>query len=210
MDIYLSFNNLAEVLRLPVLPQEFTAVTGLNNKTVEVIGLGELGIIGNRKLHEITIESFFPKHYSSYCRYKNIPEPYDAVGLISKWRDTKRPIRLNITETPINLPCMIESWEHGQRGGQPGDIYFTLKLKEYRFINIRKITEENGQLKTNDDRPDERETPKTYIVKEGDNLLLICKRIYGGDGKLNDFYEKNKETIGPDPDLIKPGQVLYT
>lgn len=210
MDIYLSFNNLAEVLRIPVLPQEFKVVTGLNNKTVEVIGLGELGIIGNRKLHEIVIESFFPKEYSSYCRYKNVPTPYDAVGLISKWRDTKRPIRLNITETPINIPCMIEEWEHGQKGGQPGDIYYSLKLKEYRFINIRTIKEEGGQLKTNDDRPNEREVPATYIVKSGDNLLLICKRLYGGGGKLNEFYEKNKGVIGSDPDLIKPGQVLMT
>ena len=37
MDIYLSVNNRAEVLRLPVLPPEFTVSKGRNNEVFETV-----------------------------------------------------------------------------------------------------------------------------------------------------------------------------
>lgn len=46
---------------------------------------------------------------------------------------------------------------------------------------------------------------KTYKVKKGDNLTRIAS-FYNTSWKK--IYEKNKEIIGDDPNLIKPGQVL--
>ena len=47
--------------------------------------------------------------------------------------------------------------------------------------------------------------PRTYTVQPGDTLWGIGQRL-GVDWRR--LYEANRETIGPDPDLIRPGQVL--
>lgn len=214
MNVYLSFNNGAEILELPVLPDQLEISTGLSNSTLEVVSLGEIGVIGNRRLNTITISSFFPKNYASYCQYIDIPEPSAAVETIEKWRDSKRPIRLSITGEALNISmaCMIEDFSYREKGGQPGDIYYDLDLKEYRFIQAKVIKESTGtagqQLSVKSVRADDRQIPATYTVKEGDALYTIAKRFYNDGAKWRELYEKNKSTIGGNPDLIIPGQVL--
>lgn len=47
-----------------------------------------------------------------------------------------------------------------------------------------------------------------YTVKSGDSLSKISKDVYDNAGLYKKIYEANKDTIGPNPDLIKPGQRL--
>lgn len=47
--------------------------------------------------------------------------------------------------------------------------------------------------------------PTTYVVKKDDTLIKIAKK-YRMDWK--ELYNKNKDTIGKNPNLIKPGQIL--
>ncbi len=49
---------------------------------------------------------------------------------------------------------------------------------------------------------------RTYTVVKGDSLSKIAKSLYGNAVKWKAIYEANKATIGGNPDLIKPGQVL--
>ena len=47
-----------------------------------------------------------------------------------------------------------------------------------------------------------------WVVKPGDSLSKIAKDVYDDGGKYMKIYEANKDTIGPNPDIIKPGQKL--
>ena len=47
---------------------------------------------------------------------------------------------------------------------------------------------------------------RTYTVRSGDTLSGIAARL--GIGDWRSLHEANKGVIGPDPDLIRPGQVL--
>jgi len=47
-----------------------------------------------------------------------------------------------------------------------------------------------------------------YVVKPGDSLSKISKDVYDNAGLYKKIYDANKDTIGPNPDLIKPGQRL--
>jgi len=52
--------------------------------------------------------------------------------------------------------------------------------------------------------------PARYRVKQGDTLSAIALHFYG-DGtepSWRKIYDANKAVIGPDPDLIKPGEQL--
>ncbi|MFH1601890.1 MAG: LysM peptidoglycan-binding domain-containing protein [Candidatus Shapirobacteria bacterium] len=48
----------------------------------------------------------------------------------------------------------------------------------------------------------------TYTVQEGDWLSKIALRAYGDMFAWEKIYEANKNTIGPNPNLVEPGQVL--
>jgi nucleoid-associated protein YgaU len=45
-----------------------------------------------------------------------------------------------------------------------------------------------------------------YTVQSGDSLSKIAKKHYGDANAWKQIYEANKEKIGDNPDLIRPGQ----
>ncbi|ANW19848.1 transglycosylase family protein [Streptomyces clavuligerus] len=50
-------------------------------------------------------------------------------------------------------------------------------------------------------------SPSSYTVQPGDSLSVIAAEK-DVDGGWNSLYERNKDTVGADPDLIHPGQSL--
>jgi nucleoid-associated protein YgaU len=50
-----------------------------------------------------------------------------------------------------------------------------------------------------------------YTVQSGDSLSTISQKFYGnmnGDNVMTIYYS-NQATIGPNPNIIQPGQKLY-
>ncbi len=53
-------------------------------------------------------------------------------------------------------------------------------------------------------------TPAIYTVQSGDTLSAIAQRYYGDGNQYHQIYDYcNKQVIGNDPNLIRPGEVLY-
>lgn len=102
MDIYLSVNNRADILKIPVLPSQFTISKPQSTETFETVSHGELMLIGSPKLKSISISSFFPIRDYPYLRDKSM-KGWEYVYKIDTWIDLKLPIRLIITETSIYL-----------------------------------------------------------------------------------------------------------
>ena len=52
-------------------------------------------------------------------------------------------------------------------------------------------------------------TPGTnYTVQGGDSLFSIAQRAYGNGADWQIIYDANKQTIGPNPNVIRIGEVL--
>jgi nucleoid-associated protein YgaU len=49
---------------------------------------------------------------------------------------------------------------------------------------------------------------KTVVVGPGDTLGKIAKKVYGNAALWTKIYQANQGVIGPNPNLIKPGQKL--
>lgn len=49
---------------------------------------------------------------------------------------------------------------------------------------------------------------RRHTVVSGDSLSKIAKQHYGDANKWRRIYDANRQTIGDNPDLIKPGQDL--
>lgn len=207
VEFWLTYNNGAEKIRLPVNPESITVSSPFGYEDINVNQLGEITIIGERELKEYSFESFLPRDYNpTYCEYTVIPKPWDVVNRIERWRDSRKPCRLIITGTPINTPVTIRDFEYEpDKAGNPGDIYFSITLKEYRFVSFARVQTNKPPQKT---RPSTRSVPKTYVVKKGDCLWKIAQRFYGKGSEWRKIYEANKKVIGKNPNLIYPGQKL--
>jgi uncharacterized protein YidB (DUF937 family) len=56
--------------------------------------------------------------------------------------------------------------------------------------------------------PPPKQAEEIYTVVAGDSLSKIAKRAYGNADDWRRIYEANREVIGANPDLIRPGQKL--
>jgi LysM repeat protein len=212
VEFWLTYNNGAEKIRLPVNPESITVSSPFGFEDINVNRLGEITIIGERELKEYSFESFLPRDYNpTFCEYTNIPKPWDVVNTLERWRDSRKPCRLIVTGTPINTPVTIRDFEYEpDKAGSPGDIYFSITLKEYRFVSFAKVNTSGTAAKVSPKpaRPSTKLTPKTYVVKKGDCLWKIAQRFYGKGSEWRKIYEANKKVIGKNPNLIYPGQKL--
>lgn len=213
MEIWLSYNNYEQSLQLPVHPPEIRVVVANLNRVIPIAQAGEILAIGRSGLAELEIASHFPAEWRPYCAYSDIPRPYDAVALIDSWRLSRRPIRLTITETPINMPVAIDHFEWGERAGSR-DVDYTLQLTEFRFVTVQRVdafvvkAPAGAGVAAATVRPDTKPQAKTYTVKSGDSLSTIAKRVYGDSSRWQQIYIANKQAIGSDPNKLKVGLVL--
>ena len=60
-------------------------------------------------------------------------------------------------------------------------------------------------------RTDMKSGAACYTVQSGDSLSLISQRFYGTQSAsgVQKIYYSNMTTIGPNPNIIIPGQKLY-
>lgn len=132
MDIYLSVNNGETVMTLPVIPSEFTITKPQNTETFETVSKGELQLIGVPKLKGITIETFFPIRDYPFLRDRSM-KGWEYVYLIDTWILEKLPIRLVISDTPINMAVAVKDFQYGIK--TDGDLWYSLELEEFNLLS---------------------------------------------------------------------------
>ncbi|GIQ70905.1 LysM peptidoglycan-binding domain-containing protein [Xylanibacillus composti] len=213
LKYWLSFNNGAEIIQLPVNPETISVSAQHAFEDFDVLQLGERTVIGERKLREISFASFFPRDYHpSYCEYQPVPDPWSLVRQIEKWQASGRPMRFQVAVADteqlggpkLNVAATIRSFQYREVSGHPGDVFYDLTLKEYVFPTIREevLPEQRSRA------PEEQESARVYVVKAQDSLWLIAKRMLGNGDRWRELYDANRQVIGPNPNLIHPGQVL--
>lgn len=136
MDIFLSVNNRAEIIQLPIVPSEFKINSPVNNETFTTINQGDIKLFGERGLKDLTIESFFPNKEYSFAR-SNDYKRWEYIEMIESWIDRKLRVRLVVTGSPTNIVMAIEDFEYGVQDGS-GDIYYSLSLSEFKDIQLQK------------------------------------------------------------------------
>ncbi|MEW5321342.1 LysM peptidoglycan-binding domain-containing protein [Geobacillus thermoleovorans] len=200
----------SENLQLPVNPSSFEVSSPYGIEVVEVNHLGEVTIPKNRGLREFRFESFLPAKYDpAYCVHNRIIPPTDFISIIEKWRDAEKPVRFIVTTANINTLVLIPEFTYWPSPpGSPGEVQFSISLKEYRMPVVKKWTKSSSSPSNKQRPPKQKEKPKTYVVRKGDSLWSIAKRVYDDGSKWPTIYAANKKVIGKNPNLIYPGQKL--
>lgn len=201
-------------INIPVLPAKLNVSSPGKNERVTVLDLGEVLLLRKKGLRILSWESFFPADSAPYTTGQ-VRDPISIIQAIQKARDSKTPVRFLITGTDLecNIRMGIESFEYEERSGELGDLYYTIKLYEWKDTSPKKIVlpeKKNTPAKTQEParagKPEKKS--KTYTVKKGDCLWNIAKKFYGKGSDYTKIYNANKGTIGKNPNLIYPGQVF--
>lgn len=124
---------------IPVLPSKLKVTSAGDNDTDTVLGLGEVLILRQKRLRTVSWDSFCPAHSAPYAPGVITP-PLELIRAIQTARDALQPVRLLITGTDldINVRMGIESFDYEERSGELGDLYYSIKLSEWKDYSPRR------------------------------------------------------------------------
>lgn len=210
--------------QLPVNPfEDLTFSASVNSKDYEIVALGDVTEIGNRKLIEVEIKSLFTDKAYSFRVIERPKAAIDYINMMYKLLNEKKPIRFVVTgdKTDINMLCSIIDFKHTQKFGEEGEYYYTLSLKEYREYKTKKVIIQKAKVQQTNQaaqqtkpvaqpvpqRPVDPPKPRTHTVIRGDTLWGIAKKYYGNGSQYPTIYNANKDKI-KNPNLIYPNQVF--
>ena len=117
----------------PVAPPSFDVENSYNNNVVNVNSLGDINMIGKRGLKTLTFSSFFPAQYYGWETNYPSDDPYTACQKMDDMARSGQACTISISGTSVNMSCTIDNFKYGEHDST-GDVYFSISLKEYRYI----------------------------------------------------------------------------
>lgn len=136
-DVYISVDNNADVIKIPIPPSSWSFGSPYGVRNFETINLGTISLIGKRGVKSISFSGFFPRDLRTYnFDRSNQMSGWDYVKKIEEWRRREIPVRLIITDTPMNIAMVINNFRYGINDGT-GDIQYTINMQEFKFLNIK-------------------------------------------------------------------------
>jgi len=217
IKIFLSYNNLAEVIELPVNPEQFEIDVRSGHKSYRMPGVGEVVLTDLPEAASIVLNSFFPAAGTRfYAEGMAEFSPAECVDTIERWRDSLQPMRLTVSggARDISLPCVVERFVFSERFAEEGDIYFRLELKEYKWYKTLRLGDGKsaGNYVQNAavgavslGRSSEIAEKTSYVVRSGDTLWAICQKLLGDGSRYREVAVANGIK---NPNLIYVGQVI--
>lgn len=215
LSIVIKDNETDIAYTLPVRPIEETQYEDgeAQVNTVNILGNGPIDLAAGVDLDQISWTSFFPGSFDeSFCDISE-SELKDAMtyrNRFSSWKDAHTPLQLIWPWADLNKTVYLKSFAW-QPPNSMGDLFYSVTFREEKTLAPKKLTpggEPVEGLQPEDRAPlPEPSMSATYTVQAGDTLFGIAKKL-GLASWREQLYEPNEATIGSDPNLISPGQVL--
>lgn len=213
MDIYLTNLKTNDRLQFPMLPTEISVKKGNQFASYTILQKGEVKIPSGTQLDSFSWSGILPgkkRRNDPYIRaWQNPKAIYNWITNLKAKGGKPVKARLLITETPINCDVYLSVFQATPTGGY-GDINYSITLTQAKQIKVTKSAKKVQVLMNapkNEERPSA-PAAQTYTVVKRDCLWKIAQKFYGNGSQYTKIYEANKGTIGGNPNLIYPGQVL--
>lgn len=204
--------------RLPIPPAKMETTIKNMNRTVNLVDKGEVNIIKNAGLTEISFAFMLP----------NEKYPFDQTLLIHRKADyyTKKIEKLKVSKKPFRFICIrlkgntmlantnmlvtLEEYHITESHEEGFDWIVTVRLKKYVDFGTKtiQVTENDDGTKTgkiSSSRPSDKVPNEKTVVKEGQTLQEVVKKELGNTDDLFKIAALNKVTI---PAVVAVGEVL--
>ena len=195
MDIGFFINYDGQVVQLPVNPEKVEVKFSGNNSTTEIIQLGEINLLKDRKLAEISFESFFPQDdwFPAIRTRGSFKRPDFYKSFFEGIQEDKKPCRLIITGLNITLKTSVENFSYYHQGGDHEDAYYSLDFKEYRDYHITQIPVDPSLKRPT--APAKRPTPQPSKPATPAQITKGCDVILNGRVHYDSYGSKPGKTF---------------
>lgn len=219
---------------LPVAPSKLTLKINGKNKTMDLINSGEINLLKQPGLTDISFNCILPQNKYPFAKYPGgFKKATYYLDVIEQLAINKKPFSfIVIRERPngthlfdTNLRVGIEDYQIIDDVEEYGfDIGVEISLKQWKYygtkeIELYKETQHNGSEVMMgvliQHRESDKSIVKTYTVQLGDALYTIARAVYGDGERYIDIYNANKTLIDSANNgsaetkyWIHPGQVL--
>ena len=142
---YLKAQDEDRLIQFPIPPSEMKTALGGRNTTIETVGMGEVNIIKDIGLRDISFEVLLPQDLSLPFVQQSIDggvvgKPIFYLSWLREVMSRKVPLKLIISRRlpggimsfPGNMNVCLEGYTVIEKGGCVGDYIVEIKLKEYR------------------------------------------------------------------------------
>lgn len=198
--VMLWYNEDQARLTLAVNPRQMTVTRAQAVRDFRTINGEPVRIPQGRGLRQVRFSTFLPGTGSPF--YEGTP-PLTALALLHQWQDSRRTVRLVVSNTDLNglflLTQVAQTIEEGDQ-----DIGISLELTEAGSVASTALSGSQSSSGLTD-RPDERVEPNTYTVQKGDTLWAIARNLYSDGTRWKEIARKNGIS---DPKALQIGQVL--
>lgn len=207
---------------LPVTPSKLTTKINNANRTVNLINEGEVNILKQAKLTDVEFECDIPQVKQPYAVYPSgFKGAWYFLDYFESLKNSREPFQFIVCRrTPdgkkffnTNMKVTLEDYKITEDAKQGFDLSVKVTLKQWRdygtkTVNIQ-IAASKPKVSVKPQRTAAAPTAsQSYTVVKGDCLWNIAKKFYGNGSKYILIYNANKGTVGGNPNLIYPGQVL--
>ena len=213
---YLKQNG--QQILLPVAPSEMiTNVEGESEK-IELVNIGEGSILKDIGLRRISFTVLLPAVQYSFVQTEGVfLQPIFFLNQFRQYKMSKKPVSLIVFRkladgTELfsgNMDVSFEKYTVLERGGEQGDFWVEINVKEYRKISsvTYKMEQKQGQtvLEEMGTKREGKDIPNTYVVKKGDSLWKIAQTMLNDGSRYKEIAEKNNIV---NPNKIQVGQIL--
>lgn len=123
-------------LVIPVTPAKYIVGDGQKNKVVDITQVGEATVFGMSKARTLSFSCFFPSTVHDYpFVVGDYTDPTACVEKLTEWKASRKPVRVIITDSPVNMQMAIMEFSYWEQDGSR-DIYYTLNFTEYKELNV--------------------------------------------------------------------------
>ena len=190
-QVVLSCNG--EKFTLPVTLGKYEVTSGQKNKVVDIEQVGEALIFGMPEVRKLSLECFFPYQDHDYpFVVGDDKSPAECVELLTKWKESRKPVRIVITDTPVNLMMGIMSFDYNEHDGSK-DIYFKLSMTEYKDLNTPPANNDKAVDSTTGlkERASSAQHATSVTLQKGADVLDAAKKAYGQYNKWRRIVSSN-------------------
>lgn len=208
------YNELTnESISLPVNPEKIEISKSKASNQYNILGFGEINIMGDKNLYRVSISNFFPDSESILSTLSSILtngvigqfDKITASEIVNRWIDENAIIRVIVSDE-FNELMQITNFTKSINENT-GDIDYTLDFIEYvdPKKEVKPLPKTTAALK---ERKRNLRIPKTYLCKINDTLYKLAVKYYG-DGeqwvklaKINNINNANLDLMGKNIRLL--------